>query len=160
MFTTTEVRDLQDFSEGQTVDISGIADMQGVVIKRIAPSGSTVYGRDCGEVIISCKSPAVMSSFQHEVSVFVAKDTGRATVTVASMSFNPETDRAPRGKYKNLMEDLKFPVGSFTAQQLADFNEIPYQYAANYCRDNLEVAGEVARVEGQRGKAAKLYKTS
>ena len=157
---TTEIRDLQDFCEGQTVDIHGIADMQGVVIKRIAPSGSTIYGRDCGEMIISCKSPAVMSSFQHEVSILVAKDTGRSTVTVASLSFNPETDRAPRGKYKNAMEDLTFPAGSFTAQQLADFNEIPYQYAANYCRDNLEVAGEVPRVEGQRGKAAKLYKTA
>lgn len=152
------LKDLQDFAEGQTVDINGVATMQSVVITRISQSGVTIVGRECGEIIISCKSPAVLSNSQHEVKVEFDKDNNRNNVTISALHFDAETERVPRGTYTGSMDNLKFPDGLFTITQLAELNEIPYQYAANYCRANLEVAGKAPKAEGQRGKASNLYK--
>jgi hypothetical protein len=150
-------KDINQFAEGQTVDISGIADMQGIVITRISQSGVNITSKVLGDTIISGKSPACLSEAQREVTITTDEKTQKRTIKVARAVVEAgETE--PRGKYGEIMNNLKFPTGSFTAQALADLNEIPYNYASKYCTEYLEDAGFAVKAEGQRGKAPRLFK--
>lgn len=164
-----EIKDLQDFSEGQTVNIDGIKDMQGVVILRIAQGGTTISSRVSGELIISNKSPAILSEHQRGITIETDPHTRKRTIKISKVNIetlenSEQTDngepreRVSRGTYSAKMDNLDFPKGAFTAQQLADLNDIPYPYAVKYCKEYLEEAGHAERKEGQRGKSAQLYK--
>ncbi len=154
-------KDLQDFREGQTVDISNIEAMQSVVITRISNSGATIVGKICGELIVSCKSPATLSAIQHEVTITVDPKTQRNIISITRVE-DPAAiveKRARPTDENDPMSNLMFPVnGPFTITQLAELNDLPYPKVAVYCRDYLIEAGTAPRKEGARGKASKLFK--
>ncbi len=146
-------RDINTFPVGAKVSVPNLPDYQGVTITRISDSGVTVNGPQCGrDVVISGRAPAI--PFEEVASVAQVESVKPESISVESTP----SGRAPRGTYTDKMNSIKVPDGDFTVRQLAELNEIPLNYANTWVKTNCVEVGHVERIEGQRGKAAGLFR--
>ena len=133
-------RDLNTFRIGQIVDVPGLDVYQGIEITRISDSGVTIDGVEGKSIVLSGKTPAVLSS--------------RETGIAPSVSEKILAKATAQGKLKN----IEAPAETFTIKQLAVVNGVPILYATNWIKENCEATGFAPKAEGQRGRAAQLFK--
>lgn len=138
-------RDINLFHIGSVVDVDTIENLQGVSIVSINDSGVAVKGNLCGPYyVISGKSQARIAE-------------PKEIVEVLDENGQPMAPKLPRKK-NGVELKVTYPEGNFTIAQFAEFNHISYPQALPLIKENCVEDGFALRIEGARGKAAKLYK--
>lgn len=159
-----EFRDINLFKEGTIVDISDIADFQGVKIERVADSGVSISGNGIRECVVSGRSPARLAEQKIKQTPIKLMENNTETVEAKSdtnvdVAVKAAATLPARGKYASILAAMKVPGGdTFTIKQLADENGLPIPYAVKWVNDNCDEAGLAEKPAGQRGRVAKLFK--
>jgi len=177
------MQDLNTFGVGQIVNVGDIPEYQSVQIDRISDSGVTVSGGKVREVILSGRSPAVLSdpnapkviapepiNLEQKQSISQTKPTGPTPKPIYKMndplnaaikpinSAEAPMQKPARHSYKDQMSKLVMPeVQPFTVRTFSELNHIPQAYAFNWIKENCVEAGQAPKPFGQRGRAATLY---
>lgn len=155
----TESHDINLFKIGQCVDIAGVKDMENVKINHISDSGVTIYGKNCGTIVISGKSPAYLHiEKKKDLEIKQFMDTNTESNNAVANETETESKKI-RASYKDKMKNVQLPQkGNFTIKEVAELNDIPLPYATNWVKQNCVESGKVEKKEGQRGRVASLYK--
>lgn len=143
MNNPSQFQELFYFAVGTRVDISYIAEMQGVEITRINESGVTIRGGGIGNyAVVSGKSPARLA--QPKEAIVTLDEEGKAIA--------PKV-RKDRGKEFK----VTYPDKPFTILHFSTLNHISYPQSLIIIKDTCERVGYVEKIPGKRGKSAALF---
>ena len=145
-------RPLFTFKVGQYVDIVNVPHYNNIRIDAITDSGVHIHSNSFGYTVLSGNSPAIL----HEQTQNANEFEPNKQTEIANE--NMQNNRAKRGSLKEKMDNLQMPDGEFTIKQFAELNEIPTPYASKWVKNNCAEIGEAVKVDGQRGRASKIYK--